>query len=130
MHGANRIMNWLSSYEGVMPFRPNESEHPHINYRHIPLRGLYELTRVASHLNSVLDAVHCPVCLVQATGDRVVDPVSASIAYDKLGTAQKELHWIESNRHGILNEDIGETHARVLDFLARMEAGDRAELVP
>jgi esterase/lipase len=130
MHGANRIMNWLSSYEGVMPFRPNESEHPHINYRHIPLRGLYELTRVASHLNGVLDEVRCPVCLLQATGDRVVDPVSASIAYDKLGSVHKELHWIESNRHGILNEDIGETHSRVLDFLIRMESAARSGLTP
>ncbi len=122
MHGANRIVRWISSYEGVMPFRPNESEHPHINYRHMPLRGLYELTRVANHLNGVLRDVRCPVCLVQASDDRVVDPESASIAYKKLGTGDKELHWIESNRHGILNEDIGETHGHVLDFVRRMEA--------
>ncbi|CAN0448835.1 unnamed protein product, partial [Phaeothamnion confervicola] len=119
MHGANRIVNWLSSYEGMMPFRPNESEHPHINYRNIPLRGLYELTRVASHFSEVLDKVHCPVAIIQADGDRVVDPESARIAYRKLASRDKELHWVASERHGILNEDIGATHTLILDFLAR-----------
>ena len=119
MHGANRIVNWLSSYEGMMPFRPNESEHPHINYRNVPLRGLYELTRVANQFGAVLDKVHCPVSIIQADGDRVVDPESARIAYRKLASRDKELHWVASLRHGILNEDVGATHTLVLDFLAR-----------
>ena len=120
MHGANRIMGWLSNYEGMMPFRPNESEHPLINYRNIPLRGLYELTRVARHLDAVLPSIHCPVTLIQADGDQVVDPDSARIAQRKLGSRVKEVHWIPSTRHGILNEDVGATHALIVDFLARL----------
>lgn len=123
MHGANRIVRWLSSYEGVMPFRPNESEHPMINYRNMPLRGLYELTRLASHLRSVLGKVECPVCLVQAENDHVVDPDSVNIAYEKVSSAIKELHWIESNRHGILYEDVGNTQGLVIDFLDRADRG-------
>ena len=121
MHGANRIVSWLSSYEGVMPFRPNESEHPLINYRNMPLRALYELTRVSGQLNSTLPSIRCPVCLIQATEDRVVDPESARIASTRLGSSSKELHWVESKRHGILNEDIGETHALIFDFIRRQE---------
>ncbi len=120
MHGANRIVRWLSSYEGVMPFRPNESEHPAINYRNMPLRGLYELTRLAAHSNSLLDAIESPVCVIQSTDDHVVDPKSATIAYENVSSTQKELHWVESARHGILNEDIGETHQLVMDFLSRL----------
>ena len=72
-HGANRIVNWLPSFQGIMPCRPNASEHPHINYRNIPLRGPYELTRVANQFGEVLAKVHCPVSIIQADGDRVVD---------------------------------------------------------
>lgn len=122
MHGANKIVRWLSSYEGVMPFRVNESEHPHINYRNMPLRGLYELTRLVAHLNKLMREVKCPTCVVQSTGDQVVDPASASLMYDKVSAELKELHWIEAERHGILNEDIGETHQVILEFLARLEA--------
>ncbi len=120
MHGANRIVRWLSSYEGVMPFRPNESEHPHINYRHMPLRGLYELTRVTVHLKAILADVSVPTCIIQATHDHVVDPQSAEMAFERLGTEDKEMHWVESERHGILNEDVGDTHSHVLNFLARV----------
>jgi len=121
MHGAAKVVRWLSSYEGPMPFRANDSEHPHINYRHMPLRGLYELTRVVAHLQGVLPDIEVPVCLLQSTGDRVVDPDSAGIAYEKIPALRKELHWIEAERHGILNEDVGETHALLLDFVARLD---------
>ncbi len=119
MHGANRIVRWVSKYEGLMPFRLNESEHPHINYRNMPVRGLYELTRLISKLKTDLKDVTCPVCIVQGTEDRVVDPVSAKIAYERVGTNDKVIHWIESKRHGILNEDIGGIHALLLDFIGR-----------
>ena len=123
MHGANRVVRWLSSYEGVMPFRPNESEHPSINYRHMPLRGLYELKRLAGHLNSILPEIKPPVCVIQALSDRVVDPKSATIVHKKASSTVKELHWVESERHGILNEDIGETRKWVIEFLERLDKG-------
>ena len=122
MHGANRVVRWVSKYEGLMPFRLNESEHPHINYRNMPIRSLYELTRLVAHLKEELGAVTCPVCIVQSAEDRVVDPHSATIAYDLLQTQDKEIHWIESERHGILNEDIGGTHTVLLDFVERVAA--------
>jgi esterase/lipase len=123
MHGVNRIVEWLSAYEGVMPFRPNDSEHPSINYRNMPLRGLYELSHLASHSNSLLSSITSPICFIQSTGDQVVNPKSATIAYEKVGSAYKELHWVESERHGILNENIGETHELVLNFLERLDNG-------
>ena len=136
MHGANRVVKWLSKYEGLMPFRPNESEHPHINYRNMPIRGLYELTRLAARLKAELHDIECPVSIVQSSGDRVVDPVSATMIYDALAIETKEIHWIESERHGILNENIGGTHDILIDFVNRMStdedtrAGAKHEGVP
>ena len=119
MHGANRIVRWLSKYEGLIPFRQNESEHPQINYRNMPIRSLYELTRLVAHLKEQLEHVSCPVCIIQSAADRVVDPESATIAFDLMGSPDKEIHWIESERHGILNEDIGGTHALLIEFIER-----------
>jgi esterase/lipase len=120
MYGANRIVRWLSKYEGVMPFRLNESEHPHINYRNIPIRGLYELTRLVAQLKRELRNVSCPVCIVQSDQDTVVDPVSATIVYDLVQSKDKKVHLTESTRHGIVNEDIGGTQALLLDFVESM----------
>ena len=86
----------------------------------MPLLGLYELTRVTVHLKAILADVSVPTCIIQATHDHVVDPQSAEMAFERLGIDDKEMHWVESERHGILNEDVGDTHSHVLNFLARV----------
>ncbi len=118
VHRANRIARWVSSLEGIVPFRPIRPEHPHINYRHVPIRGLYELSRMVAEFRNRLPEVRCPVTLVQSTQDPVVDPHSARLIYERLGSTEKSVHMVESQKHGIMNEDVGDTHATVLSFLA------------
>ena len=120
VHGANKLVSWLTTADGVLPFRPNEPEHPHINYRNIPLSALFELTRVVAELKVVLPAVRCPVCVIQGDADPVVAPESAGLIVEALGASNKTLHWVPANRHSILYEDIGATRALTLDFLSRL----------
>jgi esterase/lipase len=117
LHGANRMTGWLPSYEGVMPFRVNESEHPTINYRHIPIRALFELRRLVDEMQGRLPDVICPVALFQGSSDPIVDPKSADAIFARLGTTEKWLHRVASRRHGILNENIDNTQERVVKFL-------------
>jgi acyl-CoA synthetase (AMP-forming)/AMP-acid ligase II/esterase/lipase len=117
VHGINRLTEWASPLEGIMPFRVHDSEHPHINYRHIPIRGLFELRNVADELDRRLPDVTCPVTIIQGTEDRVVDPGSAKLIVDKLSSAKKSLHMVASRRHGILHEDVGDTQTLVMAFL-------------
>ncbi len=122
VHGANQLIEWVSSHEGVMPFRPNDPEHPDINYRHMPVRGLWELTRMVSHVKDRLPTVRCPALILQADDDHVVDPDSARQVYSRIGSSEKALHFVPSRRHGIVNENIGDTHAHIVEFLERLDA--------
>ncbi len=117
LHGLNKVVRWLPSMEGVMPFRANASEHPHINYRNVAIRGLYELRLMAEELDDRLKDVHCPTTIIQGTDDHVVDPESAELIISKLGSPNKELHWIETERHGVLYDDIGDTREITMAFL-------------
>jgi esterase/lipase len=119
VHGTNKLVHWISSYEGVKPFLQNRPEHPTVNYQNVPIRGLYELRRLIAELDGRLGDVHCPVLLVQANKDPTVDPKSADIILRKLGSPIKELLSIESDRHGILMENIGETQEIVAAFIRR-----------
>ncbi len=121
MHGANKLVKWVSSYEGVMPFRPNQSEHPDINYYSMPLHSLFELGQMASAVESNLKNIHCPTYLIQADEDIVVDPRSAQIIYDKISSEDKELVMIASSHHGILHDDTGGTQDQVISFLSRLD---------
>lgn len=126
----NRLTDWGESWNGIMAFRANESEHPHINYRNIPIRALYELLQLTGDLSDRLPEVTCPVTLIQGSDDQVVHPDSGAMILSKLGSVEKALHMIPSDRHGILNEDIGETRAHLHDFLDALEQSDPAEEIP
>ncbi len=118
VHAANRLLRWISTYEGIMPFRLNDnSEQPDINYRHMPIRGLYELHRMVDDLENHLDAVCCPVLLLQGDTDPVVVPKSAEIILDKLTNTNRSLKIIPSQQHAILTEDTGGTQQVILDFI-------------
>ena len=117
MHGANRLVRWVSSFEGIKPFQTNESEHPHINYRQMPVRGLYELTVLVDVLKASLPKLACPVTLVQGSDDPVVVPDSVNNILEHLGEVPVEFQMIDSRRHGIINEDIGGTRAAIVASL-------------
>lgn len=117
LHGANKVTKWLPSLEGVAPFRENKSEHPTINYRHMPIRGLFELRRVVEEMQGRLEHIECPVVLFQATMDPVVDPKSADIIFSKLTTKKKWLYKIPAKRHGIVTENIDGTQEKIIKTL-------------
>ncbi len=117
LHGSNKVVSWLSSFEGIKPFISHESEHPHINYASMPVRGLYELRRLVNELEDRLKDVHCRVQILQGNNDPTVDPQSASIINTKLGTANKAFTIVESDRHGILYDDIDHTQKKIIDYL-------------
>lgn len=127
VHHLNTLAEWLPAFEGIMPFRPNDSEHPHINYRHIPLRALYELRLAVDDTVRRLGGISCPVFIAQGTEDHVVDSRSARLIMAKLGPVKAKLHMVETDRHGILNENVGGTQEAVLAFLASLPASVQAE---
>ena len=125
VHGANRLVRWVSSFEGIKPFQVNDSEHPHINYRQMPVRGLYELTVLVDALKASLPQVACPVALVQGSDDPVVVPDSGNRILGYLDGVPAELKMIVSERHGIINEDIADTRATIVASLnAWADPGD------
>ena len=131
VHTANKLIRWVSSLEGIMPFRATQPEHPHINYRNKPVRGLYELRSMLDELGGRLADVQCPVTLIQGTEDPTVDPESAELIHKKLGTRKKKIVRVPATCHGILYEDIGETQETIISFLdafsTQEDAGGRSE---
>jgi len=129
MHGANELVRWMSSYEGIMPFRLNDSEQPEINYSHMPIRGLHELRQMVDDMQGHLQDVRCPVLVLQGSDDPVVVPDSADLIFDRIVHADKTMKIISSQRHGILNEDIGNTQQLILDFITKQTALEKPELL-
>ncbi|MGR9073257.1 MAG: alpha/beta fold hydrolase [Gammaproteobacteria bacterium] len=120
LHGTNKVVEWLSSYEGVMPFIVRDTEHPDINYRAIPVRALYELRMLIQNMGEVLPLVEAPTLLIYADGDPIVSVNSAEIVLKGLGAVKKELKIVHAERHGILNENLAGTWALIDDFINKL----------
>ena len=117
VHGANRLVRAVSSSDGLMPFRANDSEHPQINYRHIPVHALNELRLLVSELDRRLPDITGPVSLYQGDEDPVVDPSSMETIHQRIGRSDVATTMVRAKRHGIVNEDIDDTQSRIIDFV-------------
>ncbi|AKH21872.1 alpha/beta hydrolase [Sedimenticola thiotaurini] len=122
VHHANKLVSWLRAYEGIMPFRPTDTEHPDINYSTMPVHALFELRLMVGELVKRLPDIHCPALILQGDEDPVVVPDSANRVYKKISSKWKELKFVSSSRHGILNEDIDHTRGQIIEYLQMLEA--------
>ena len=117
LHGTNKLVGWVSAYEGVKPFIDNEPDHPNINYRNVPVRALYELRLLIAQLGGLLSQIRIPVLIMYGDEDPIVSPKGAPVIMDKLGSKHKQISAVKSNRHGILMENIGDAWRIIDDFL-------------
>ena len=65
----------------------------------------------------------CPVKLIQATRDKVVDPRSVDTIFKGIESEDKSVHMVDADRHGIVTEDLGGTHDAIIDFFGSLRAG-------
>lgn len=117
LHGTNTLVDWVSAYEGVKPFIENDPEHPDINYRHIPIKSLYELRRLIHNLHDCLPLCTSPVLVIHGDHDPVVAVKSAHKVMDALIHSNKQLKIVNSTRHGILMENIDNSWAVIDAFM-------------
>lgn len=121
VHGLNKLASWLPSFNDVIPFRENDSEHPDINYHSIPVHALYQLRELTDVLKQRLPHVEVPALIVQGDDDPVVHSDSATTIHDAVNSRNKALQMIKSNRHAILNENIDGTQHLVTTFIRQCE---------
>ncbi|MDP2176888.1 alpha/beta fold hydrolase [Methylicorpusculum sp.] len=120
LHGTNKLVEWVSSYEGVKPFIENDTEHPDINYRNTPIKSLYELRRLIFDMYELLDAVTAPTLIIQADEDPIVAASGAKELFSLIGSNEKEMEVIQAHHHGILMDNTAGTWALTDRFLNQL----------
>jgi esterase/lipase len=118
----NKLSEWVYAQDGIKPFQLGEPEHPEYEYRNMPVRALVELQKIADALTQRLPEITCPVTMIQGSNDPIVDPESAQIIHDRIGSSDKQLHFVNSDRHSILHDDIDKTQAIVIARLSEFIA--------
>ncbi len=69
------------------------------NYNLVPMKALVNLLRLIKQVKRCLPTMTAPALIMQSTKDRVVEPESGQYIFDSLGSAKKELVWLEKSGH-------------------------------
>lgn len=78
---------------------PDIGEKYSITYEATPLSSLSSLLSLIKHVNGLLPSITVPALIVQSPKEHTVKPESAQYIYDKLGSAEKKLVWLNKSGH-------------------------------
>lgn len=81
-----------------------ELEHDHIDYPHYPTRSIIELRDLLGVMRDRLPSITAPTLLIQSREDKVVSAASAQSIYDRLGSEEKEILWVEKSGHVVCRD--------------------------
>ncbi len=118
------LLKHLVKYKSV-DLEENQRTHgydiPRRRYDREPLSAIHEAYRITKDIQHYISRVDVPVCVIQGTADKTINPESVYLAFDKFGSTDKELHRIENAPHVIpCHPSRDEAYSLILDFIKRI----------
>jgi len=93
-------------------------------YPYFPLTLLHQLNKLIAHLRQRLPDIQTPVQLVQAREDDMTSMRNSTFIYDKIGSALKEIVYLDDSYHVITADQERATVARSMDsFFSKIMGG-------
>lgn len=115
---VNTLLKKIKGSPTGWEFVQNTPENADINYQRNPLSGVRQLSIAMDEMEKCLEHIVSPTLIIQGGSDPVVDPMSGLDIFQKVGTDQKELIYVERSNHGIINgERCEEVFTRVHQFV-------------
>ena len=114
-------LSWLlPKMPGAASIRDQELRKQNPNYPYFPTRSFVELLRLSRQTPTKLPAVRAPALVLGASHDKVIPAGALRRYYQLLGSAEKELLFIEGSGHDVfLDARAEEASARVISWLRR-----------
>ncbi len=128
------LLRPLALFGRVVPFLPKlppwdyrdrEAARNHLTYPVMPVRAITEIARLLTVMRARLSEVQVPVLLMHSIHDGGVSPDNARSIFEQLGSAQKQLLWLENSGHVLTVEPAHrQVYESAAEFVERM--GQRA----
>lgn len=89
------------------------------SYNRLATDAFVSFYRASHRVRRVLPRISAPLLLVHSLRDRVIKPMSAQFAFDRVSSTEKELIWLNRTGHAMLDDVESDTVvAHVQQFLA------------
>lgn len=119
IHQANKLTSLITDH-GAFPFKENKTEHPDVNYKHIPFRALYQLKKLISKIEAPLN-IDCPIHFMHADKDPLINPDSLDFLYQHVGNKKNTKTLIKAERHGIVYDDLDHTQDKIIEWIKAVD---------
>lgn len=87
----------------------------------IPVRCVGSFIKLISDTKNIIPLVKTPVLIVQSKMDATVNPRSAQYIYDKIGSTEKDLLWLERSGHlVVLDKERERLFKRIEQFIKQV----------
>lgn len=101
-----RVMKWVRPYrlKGPSNILDPESLAQRVAYRYWPNASNEQIVLLCRHLRDDLPEIRCPSLLIHSRQDQTVAPETMPLIYERLGSQQKTMVWLENSGH-VVTED-------------------------
>lgn len=79
--------------------KPEKEDVNVISYDKSPVKSVYELFRLIRYVKSNLGKIEKPILIMQSYGDRTVNPASANIIFNNIGSRDKSIIYLHESGH-------------------------------
>ena len=119
--GAIWFLSLLAPFLTSIPKEPSSDDNPWQGYSVQPLKGARQLIQLQKDVLPILPRIHQPILIMQGRLDPTVHPFAPQIIYDQVGSASKELLWLENSTHCVILDKERDLAAKLtIDFLRRV----------
>ncbi len=90
------------------------------SYSRLATDAFVSFYRASHRIRRLLPSISAPLLLIHSLRDRVIKPISSQFAYDHVGSAEKELVWLDRTGHALMDDiEAATVVAHVRSFLER-----------
>jgi len=90
------------------------------NYPRFATDAFASLYRYSREIESRLEEVKVPVCVLQSRKDQIVAPVAANIIYERVSSEHREIHWFERSGHEMMQDmEAEEVFRTIMDYIGK-----------
>lgn len=82
-----------------LDYKDRQAAREHLSYPVLPSRSVVEIAELLGVMRAELPSVQLPVLVMHSREDGGVSPANATSIYERLGSARKQLKWIENSGH-------------------------------
>jgi carboxylesterase len=112
--------------KGPPTWHDPQAQNERVAYSAYPLRAILELETLLTAMQTALPLVRVPAFLMHSKNDRFIPPEHMQQIYERLGSTDKSMAWVDDSSHVITcDAEREKVFQKVTDFIQRLETSIR-----